>query len=62
MYDSILVKHHFNGSILVAKNGEVLLEDYHGYSDFSTKDTITANTQFHLASVSKTFTGMAWQF
>lgn len=59
MYDSILIKHAFNGSILVAKNGEVLLEDYHGYSNPVTKDTISPSTTFHLASVSKTFTGIA---
>lgn len=56
MYDSILLKHNFNGSIIVSKNGEVLLEDYHGYADFAHKDTLTPNTPFHLASVSKTFT------
>lgn len=58
-YDSILKKHGFNGSILVAKNGEVLLEDYHGYSNPVTKDTIDRSTAFQMASVSKTFTGMA---
>ena len=55
-YDSILLKHGFNGSILVAKNGEILLEDYQGYADFASKDPLTANTPIHLASVSKTFT------
>ena len=59
MYDSLLVRRSFNGGIIIAKNGEVLLEDYHGYADFGTKDTITPNTPFHLASISKTFTGMA---
>ncbi len=59
MYDTILLKRHFNGSIIVAKNGEILLEDYQGYSDFATKDTITPNTPFHLASVSKTFTAIS---
>ncbi len=59
MYDSMLGKHGFNGSILVAKNGEVLFEDYQGYSDLHTRDSITPTTPFHLASVSKTFTGMA---
>jgi CubicO group peptidase (beta-lactamase class C family) len=58
-YDSILAKHRFNGSILVAKNGEILLEDYRGFSNPVTRDTITPSTTFHLASVSKTFTGMA---
>lgn len=59
MYDSMLGKHGFNGSILVAKNGEVLFEDYHGYSNIHTKDSIKPTTPFHLASTSKTFTAMA---
>ena len=59
MYDSLLLRRAFNGGIIIAKNGEVLLEDYRGYADFATKDTITPNTPFHLASISKTFTGMA---
>ena len=59
IYDSILIKHHFNGAIIVAKNGEILMENYQGYADFATKDTITPNTPFHLASVSKTFTAIS---
>jgi CubicO group peptidase (beta-lactamase class C family) len=59
MYDSMFGKRGFNGGILVSKNGEVLFEAYQGYSDLRTKDTISPNTPFHLASVSKTFTGMA---
>lgn len=58
-YKLLLANKGFNGSILVAKNGEVLFEDYKGFSNFKTKDPITPNTPFHLASVSKTFTGMA---
>ncbi|HEX8357128.1 MAG TPA: serine hydrolase domain-containing protein, partial [Segetibacter sp.] len=59
IYDSILGKRGFNGGIIVTKNGEVLLEDYKGYANPLTKDTITPETPFHVASVSKTFTGMA---
>lgn len=58
-YKQLLGDRGFNGSILVAKNGEILFEDYKGYSNFKTKTPITPNTPFHLASVSKTFTGMA---
>jgi CubicO group peptidase (beta-lactamase class C family) len=58
-YDSLFGNSTFNGGIIVAKNGEILLEEYKGYSDFDTRDTITPNTPFHIASVSKTFTGMA---
>lgn len=59
MYDSLLVRRGFNGSILISKNGEVLLEDYHGFTDMKSKVPIDRSTPFHIASVSKTFTGMA---
>ncbi|HXL58874.1 MAG TPA: serine hydrolase domain-containing protein [Chitinophagaceae bacterium] len=48
----------FNGSVLVAKNGEILFEDYKGLYNFQTKEPITEHTAFHLASISKTFTAM----
>ena len=57
-YETNLASKGFNGAILVAKNGQVLFEQYKGYSNFITKDTITQHTPFHLASISKTFTGM----
>ncbi|MEO8569898.1 MAG: serine hydrolase domain-containing protein [Ginsengibacter sp.] len=49
----------FNGAILVAKKGRVIFEDYHGYFNLQTKDSLTPKSAFHLASVSKTFTAMA---
>jgi len=58
LYQKLLLQKGFNGSILLAKNGEIIFEDYHGYKNFSTKESITAETPFHLASISKTFTGM----
>src|SRR5678815_1968560 len=58
-YDTLLLKSRFNGAVLVAKNGQVLFEQYKGYSNFITKDTLTEHTAFHIASTSKTFTGMA---
>ncbi|WP_166437172.1 serine hydrolase domain-containing protein [Niastella caeni] len=58
--DSTLNKTRFNGSVLVAKNGQIVYEEYAGFVDPRTKrDSITPTTPFHLASVSKTFTGMA---
>lgn len=56
LYNSTLKRSGFNGSILLAKNGEIVFEDYRGLVNFKTKETITANTPFHLASISKTFT------
>ncbi|WP_205511551.1 serine hydrolase domain-containing protein [Longitalea arenae] len=58
--DSTLGRTRFNGSVLVAKNGQIVFEEYTGFVDPRTKkDSITPSTPFHLASVSKTFTGMA---
>jgi len=59
LYKKYLLDRGFNGSILLAKNGEIVFEDYHGIYNHQTKDSITANTPTHLASVSKTFTGTA---
>jgi CubicO group peptidase (beta-lactamase class C family) len=57
--DTLLDSSDFNGSILVAKNGEIIFEKYQGYADFEKKTAITTATPFHLASISKTFTAMA---
>ena len=59
IYDSLLFKRGFNGSLLIAKNGEILFEQYQGYENFSSKDTITPESSFHIASVSKTITAAA---
>jgi CubicO group peptidase (beta-lactamase class C family) len=58
-YDSALDHPSFSGSFLVAKNGEIIFERYKGFADFSKKEAITPNHAFHIASISKTFTGMA---
>ncbi len=58
-YDKDFVGHGFNGGILVAKKGQVIFEDYHGYFNLFKKDSLTPHSAFHLASVSKTFTAMA---
>ena len=58
-YQEILGKRGFSGSILVAKNGQILFEDYKGLYDVKSKSPITPSTPFHIASTSKTFTAMA---
>ena len=58
--DSTFGHGRFNGCILVAKNGEIIYEKYAGFRNPKvSKDSVTATTPFHLASVSKTFTAMA---
>ena len=56
LYQSLLLNRGFNGSILLAKNGEIVFEDYRGMINFSTGEPITASTPIHVASISKTFT------
>lgn len=58
-YQRKLLRTGFNGAILVAKKGQVIFEQYHGYYNLQKKDSLTKHSAFHLASVSKTFTAMA---
>lgn len=58
-YENDLVDRGFNGGILVAKYGQVIFEDYHGFYHLQKKDSLTKHSAFHLASISKTFTAMA---
>jgi CubicO group peptidase (beta-lactamase class C family) len=56
LYQSLLVKRGFSGGVILAKNGEIVFEDYRGLYNAQTKEPISATTPLHVASVSKTFT------
>ena len=58
-FETSLLNRGFNGQILIAKNGTVVYEKAVGFADMRTKDSLTLSTPMHIASVSKTFTGMA---
>lgn len=58
-FDSMLLRRGFNGGMLVAKNGEIVYEDYQGFADSRKRVAITDSTSFHIASTTKTFTGVA---
>lgn len=58
-YNNVLEKSRFSGEFLVAKKGEIIFEKYAGYAHMDQKDSLNENSALHLASVSKTFTGMA---
>ncbi|GAB3196178.1 CubicO group peptidase (beta-lactamase class C family) [Pontibacter aydingkolensis] len=49
----------FNGTVLVTKYDEVVYKGAFGFADFHRKDSLTTQTAFQLASVSKQFTAMA---
>lgn len=49
----------FNGTVLVTKYDQLIYKGAFGYADFRNKDTLSTQTAFQLASVSKQFTAMA---
>ena len=57
-YDSKFNSKDFSGSFLVAKNGEILYENYSGYAYKEKGDSIKQNTPLHIASVSKVITAV----
>ncbi len=55
-YDTMLAPSVFNGGIIVANKGNIVFEQYKGSNPLGGKDSVSENTSFHIASVSKTFT------
>jgi CubicO group peptidase (beta-lactamase class C family) len=51
--------HGFNGNVLVAKHGKILYENAIGWADYLRKKKLTIQSQFELASVTKTMTSTA---
>ena len=54
-----LEKYRFNGTALVAVNGEIIFEEARGFANFTTKKPIYLESSFQLASVSKPFTALS---
>ena len=52
-------KSGFNGNILVAKHGKIIYENALGWADHLKRDSLHINSQFQLASVTKTMTSTA---
>lgn len=50
---------HFNGCVMVAKDGKPIYSAAFGYGNLTFKDTLTIQSSIQLASVSKTFTSTA---
>lgn len=55
-YNQKINQNDFSGGFLVAKNGQILFQDYEGYSNYKSKEKISDKTPLHLASVSKVLT------
>lgn len=58
-YRKIWRRNDLSGGFLVAKNGEILYEQYNGLANRKTKEKIDKHTPLHLASVSKVITATA---
>jgi len=49
----------FNGNVLVAKHGKIIYEKAIGWADYLHRDSLKINSQFELASLTKTMTSTA---
>src|ERR1700744_767380 len=49
----------FNGNVLVAKHGKIIYENAIGWADYLHRKELNINSQFELASITKTMTGTA---
>jgi len=62
-FDALVEKNHqaglFDGSVLVAQNGQVIFSKGYGFADREKKIANTPQTKFRIASVTKQFTAMA---
>lgn len=52
-------KYNFNGNVLVAKKGKIIYQGAKGWADYLHRDSLKINSEFELASITKTFTGVA---
>lgn len=57
-YNDRINRGNFWGQFLVAKNGQIIFEDYKGYANYQNKEQITLTTPMHVASVGKVYTGV----
>ncbi|MDO5655151.1 MAG: serine hydrolase domain-containing protein [Flavobacteriaceae bacterium] len=58
-FENYWSQNQVSGGLLVARNGQVIYENYRGYANVETKDTLNADTALHTASISKVLTALA---
>ena len=49
----------FNGNVLIVQKGQILYQNSFGFAHLKEKDTLTSQSRFQLASLSKPFTAIA---
>jgi CubicO group peptidase (beta-lactamase class C family) len=58
-FTAISSKNDFNGAVLVTVKDKIIYKKAFGYANFKSKDVLTENSIFQLASVSKQFTAVS---
>ncbi|MGY0035111.1 serine hydrolase domain-containing protein [Pedobacter sp. NJ-S-72] len=59
LFQTLVQRNAFSGSILIAEHGKPIYEKTFGYANLDTQKPIDKNTMFELASNAKQFTAMA---
>ena len=59
LFKNMQSEKHFNGSILIGKQQQIIYSNFSGYADFPNKKRLNKSSQFEIASVSKQFTAVA---
>jgi len=50
--------YHFNGNVLVAKNGKIVYQKSFGYADYNSQKRLNENSIFDIGSITKEFTSV----
>lgn len=57
--DKKAVESQFNGTVLIAKNGKILFQKGYGFSDYDARVPNQIDTEFRIASLTKSFTALS---
>lgn len=59
LFSTLSKNNLFNGSAVISKSGKTIFSDVYGFSNIEKKEKLNNNSQFPIASITKTFTATA---